>query len=111
MKEKSENRIEKRIITGYDFAASLKVNELLKEVGEDPYRSELRTDIAETISNLSRNISTLLIREAIEEEIVTELDAALLGERESSTPIRLSEEKRQKIRDVILKKLQQIRAG
>jgi hypothetical protein len=81
MEKTPKNRIEKKIITGYDFAATLMINELLKEMGEDPYRSELRFEVAEIISNLSRTMSNLYILEASEEEIETELDEALLGEK------------------------------
>jgi len=93
MEKTPENRIGKKIITGFDFAASLRINELLKEMGGDPYRSELRFDVAEIISNLSRTMSNLNILEAREEEIETELDAALLGERKSITEIKLPEER------------------
>jgi hypothetical protein len=107
MKELPEENIEQKIISGLDFVCALRTNEILKEIGEDPYRSELRLDIGEFISNLSRTMAGLYIGLSSEEEIETEIDAALIGERSSLTPIRLSEEKRQQVKNLILEKVQQ----
>lgn len=113
MKELPENKIENKGMSGFDFAGTLKMSEILKELGVDPYNraafesmAGLRSDIAEIISNLSRTLSVIAdLRKADIKEIELEVDRAISGESKSLTTINLSEEKKQKIKNVILGKL------
>ena len=110
MEKVSKNNTERKIVSGYDFVRTLIISEIINEIGEDSYKSELRFDIAEIISNLSRTMSNLNnICKASNEEIETGLNVALSGGRESITKTNLTEEKKQQVKDVILKKLRQIR--
>ena len=108
MSEAPKNKIERKPVSGLDFTRKLKINELLKELGEDPYKSELRFDVAEIISNLNHTLAVGDLRSLTKEEIEIEIDAALTGERESITKMDLSDAKRQQIKNIILKKLQQL---
>ena len=106
MQELPKNKIERKVVLGSDFVDTLKTNDILKEIGEDPYKSELRFDIAEIISNLSRMLEAGSLRSLTKDEIESQIDAALLGERKSLTKINLTEERRQRIKEVILNRLQ-----
>jgi len=91
--EMPENEIEKkRSFNGFDFAASLKVADFLKEMGEHPYETKLRFDVTEVISNLSRTLARDL-RNLSSKEREESVDSALSGESSALTPIHLPEDK------------------
>ncbi len=90
------------------FAGTLKINDLLGECG---FESNLKFDVAEIVSNLDCMLSGTVVKkdnlEETETEIETAVDAAISGEKDSLTPIELSEEEKQKIKDLIMRKIEE----
>jgi len=106
-KNNIEGNIKREKLSGFDFARSLKQKEILGAIGEDIYKTNLRTDAAEIISNLSRMLDMGDLRRRSWEELETQVDAALSGERASITKINLSNEQTQKIKIFILERLRE----
>ena len=71
----------------------------------------LKFDIAEIVSNLDRMLSCTAIKnndlEEVKAEIEIAVDAAISGEKDSLTPIKLSEEEKQKVKDLIMRKMEE----
>ena len=90
------------------FAGTLKTNDLLGECG---FESNLKFDVAEIVSNLDRTLSGVVVKkdnlEETETEIETAVDAAISGEKDSLTPIELSEGEKQIIKDLIMRKIEE----
>jgi len=98
--DKAESGYKKKIISGFDFATGLKINEFMKECG-----IESRFDVAEIISNLSRTLSNYNIRKENLEKIEIGVDAAISGENSSLTKIILNENEKQRAREAIMSKI------
>ena len=111
MQQEPENG-EEKIFTGSDFMASLGNNgrQILAELGENVYKSELRQEIMHIFYNLDRifgGSGSNLADCYDSSEIKLHIDWALVGGKYQMDRVFLTDEQKEKIRNVLYKKFEE----